>query len=96
MDISNKSKWQVRVAALLIFVLGVAAGALGLNGYHRWSRSRAEGNRQQRFEQMLDPLAAKCGPEDPGPPNTGRDARTVTEFAQGIRAALCHNPATSG
>lgn len=56
MDSSNKSKWQVRVAALLIFVLGVAAGALGLNGYHRWSRSRAEGNRQQRFEQMLDRL----------------------------------------
>ena len=56
MDISNKSKWQVRVAALLIFVLGVAAGALGLNGYQRWSRSRAEGNRQQRFEQMLDRL----------------------------------------
>ncbi|MEP6719551.1 MAG: hypothetical protein ABJB21_10425 [bacterium] len=56
MDISNKSKWQVRVAALLIFVLGVAAGALALNGYHRWSRSRAEGTRQQRFEQMLDRL----------------------------------------
>jgi len=56
MDISNKSKWQVRVAALLIFVLGVAAGALGLNGYQRWSRSRAEGSRQQRFEQMLDRL----------------------------------------
>lgn len=56
MDISNKSKWQVRVAALLIFVLGVAAGALGLNGYQRWARSRAEGSRQQRFEQMLDRL----------------------------------------
>ena len=56
MDISNKSKWQVRVAALLIFVLGVAAGALGLNGYQRWSRARAEGSRQQRFEQMLDRL----------------------------------------
>jgi Spy/CpxP family protein refolding chaperone len=56
MDISNKSKWQVRLAALLIFVLGVAAGALGLNGYQRWSRSRAEGSRQQRFERMLDRL----------------------------------------
>jgi protein CpxP len=56
MDISNKSKWQVRVAALLIFVLGVAAGALALNGFQRWSRSRAEGTRQQRFEQMLDRL----------------------------------------
>jgi protein CpxP len=56
MEISNKSKWQVRVAALLIFVLGVAAGALALNGYQRWSRSRAEGTRQQRFERMLDRL----------------------------------------
>ena len=56
MDISNKSKWQVRLAALLIFVLGVAAGALALNGYQRWSRSRAESTRQQRFERMLDRL----------------------------------------
>jgi len=56
MDISNKSKWQVRLAALLIFVLGVAAGALALNGYQRWSRSHAETTRQQRFEQMLDRL----------------------------------------
>jgi Spy/CpxP family protein refolding chaperone len=56
MDISNKSKWQVRLAALLIFVLGVAAGALALNGYQRWSRSHAEATRQQRFEQTLDRL----------------------------------------
>jgi Spy/CpxP family protein refolding chaperone len=56
MDMSNKSKWQVRVAALLIFVLGVAAGALALNGYQRWSRSRVEATRQQRFERMLDRL----------------------------------------
>jgi periplasmic protein CpxP/Spy len=56
MDISNKSKWQVRVAALLIFLLGVAAGALALNSYQRWSRSRAESTRQQRFERMLDRL----------------------------------------
>ena len=56
MDITTKSKWQVRLAALLIFVLGVAAGALGLNGYHRWSRAHAESTRQQRFEAMLDRL----------------------------------------
>jgi protein CpxP len=56
MDISNKSKWQVRVAALLIFMLGAAAGALVLNGYQRWSRSHAEATRQQRFERMLDRL----------------------------------------
>jgi protein CpxP len=56
MDISNKSKWQVRLAALLIFVLGVGAGALALNGYQRWFRSHAESTRQQRFERMLDRL----------------------------------------
>jgi len=56
MDTSSKNKWQVRVAALLIFVLGVAAGALALNGYQRWSKARAEGSRQQRFERMLDGL----------------------------------------
>ena len=57
MDITNKSKWQVRVAALVIFLLGFAAGALALNGYKRWSRSGAEASsRQNRFEQMLDSL----------------------------------------
>jgi Spy/CpxP family protein refolding chaperone len=56
MDTNSKSKWQVRVAAILIFVLGLAAGALGLNAYRRWSRAHYETNRQDRFEQMLDRL----------------------------------------
>ena len=56
MDISTKSKWQVRVAAIVIFVLGFAAGALALNGYKRFIRSGAEASRQNRFERMLDSL----------------------------------------
>ena len=56
MDISQKSKWQVRVAAIVIFLLGFAAGALALNGYKRWGRGGAEASRQNRFEQMLDSL----------------------------------------
>ncbi|SRR6266480_2397238 len=55
MNITNKSKWQVRVAALVIFLLGFAAGALALNGYKRWGRANAE-SRQGRFERMLDSL----------------------------------------
>ena len=55
MDATSKSKWQVRVAAIVIFFLGFTAGALALNGYRRWSRGGAEG-RQTRFEQMLDRL----------------------------------------
>lgn len=56
MDTINKSKWQVRVAAIVIFVLGFAAGALALNAYKRWNRSGTEASRQDRFERMLDNL----------------------------------------
>ena len=56
MDISNKSKWQVRLAALLIFLLGFAAGALALNAYKRLRRGNFEESRQNRFERMLDSL----------------------------------------
>lgn len=56
MDISNKSKWQVRVAAIVIFLLGFAAGALALNVYKRWSRGGDDASRQNRFERMLDSL----------------------------------------
>ena len=55
MDITSKRKWQVRLAAILIFLLGVAAGALALNAYKRWSRS-SEVSRQDRFGHMLDDL----------------------------------------
>jgi Spy/CpxP family protein refolding chaperone len=54
MEKTGKSKWQIRVAALLIFVLGFLAGALALNVYHRW-RSGAQAHRQE-FGQLLDRL----------------------------------------
>jgi Spy/CpxP family protein refolding chaperone len=56
MNITNKSKWQVRLAAIVIFLLGFSAGALALNGYKRWSRSKVEASRQNRFDSMLDSL----------------------------------------
>ena len=56
MDVTNKRKWQVRLAAILIFVLGFAAGALALNAYKRLGRNRGEVSRQDRFERMLDSL----------------------------------------
>jgi Spy/CpxP family protein refolding chaperone len=55
MDSTNKSKWQVRAAAVVIFVLGFAAGSLALNVYKRWARP-VESVRQNRFERMLDDL----------------------------------------
>jgi Spy/CpxP family protein refolding chaperone len=55
MDSTNKGKWQVRAAAIVIFVLGFAAGSLALNVYKRWAKP-GESVRQNRFERMLDNL----------------------------------------
>ena len=52
MDKASKNRWQVRGAALIIFVLGFAAGILALNVY----RSFAHGDRRDRFEQMAENL----------------------------------------
>jgi Spy/CpxP family protein refolding chaperone len=56
MDSNPKSKWQVRIAVVIIFVVGFIAGALALNIYRgrQWPPSRALG--RGGFEQMLDRL----------------------------------------
>jgi Spy/CpxP family protein refolding chaperone len=59
MDRVRKSGWLVRAAALAIFVLGFAAGALAPAAYRAWSRG---GDRQGgRLERMSDEL--KLTPE---------------------------------
>jgi Spy/CpxP family protein refolding chaperone len=52
MDNTAKNKWQVRGAAVLIFVLGFAAGVLALNVYRGWARGGGGPGREDRFEQM--------------------------------------------
>lgn len=54
MNTITRNKWQIRIAALIIFLLGFAAGMLVLNGYRAWARGsgRNQGNR-------LDQLAAR-------------------------------------
>jgi Spy/CpxP family protein refolding chaperone len=49
MEKKTQNKWQVRGAALLIFVLGFVAGILALNVYRGWARSRVPAD---RFEQL--------------------------------------------
>jgi Spy/CpxP family protein refolding chaperone len=53
MDTPTKNAWQIRMAAVLIFVLGFAAGLLAMNGYRRW---RPQPSRQDRFVKLLDSL----------------------------------------
>ena len=49
-----KNRWQVRVAAGIIFVLGFLSGILALNVYRAWARnSMTPGD---RFEQMSQKL----------------------------------------
>jgi len=57
MDNNNKNKWKVRIAALVVFLLGFTAGALAFNGYQRWSRTNnVDRPRQNGFQTMLDNL----------------------------------------
>ncbi len=56
MESNDKNKWQVRVAAVIIFALGFAAGALSLNLYSSRRPAGPEDDRQRRIGQMLDKL----------------------------------------
>ena len=53
MDNVAKNRWQVRIAASVIFVLGFAAGILALNVYRTWARG---GESRDRFEQLAERL----------------------------------------
>jgi Spy/CpxP family protein refolding chaperone len=55
MDSSSRSKWQVRLAVLILFVVGFMAGALAMNMYRARHWSPRAGGRGG-FEQMLDRL----------------------------------------
>lgn len=48
-----KNRWQVRVAAAIIFVLGFAAGILALNVYRGWARTTGPGNRFDELSEQL-------------------------------------------
>lgn len=49
----TRNRWQVRVAAVIIFVLGFTAGILALNVYRGVVRGGGPGN---RFDQMAERL----------------------------------------
>jgi Spy/CpxP family protein refolding chaperone len=61
MDRVRRNSWLVRAAALAIFVLGFAAGALAPTVYRAWVRDRAQSRRGDRIEQMSERL--KLSPE---------------------------------
>ena len=55
MENITRHKWQLRLAAVVIFLLGATAGVLAPRAYHAWFDT-ARAPRHVRFEQMLDRL----------------------------------------
>jgi Spy/CpxP family protein refolding chaperone len=56
MDRVGKHSWTVRVAALAIFLLGFAAGALAPNAYRAWQRPDERRDGRDNFDQMSERL----------------------------------------
>lgn len=50
----TRNRWQIRLAALIIFVLGFGAGVLGVNVYHAWARGLNPN--QPNFDQFANRL----------------------------------------
>ena len=53
MDKVAKNRWQVRLAAMIIFVLGFFAGILALNVYRGFANNRSP---RDRMDQMAERL----------------------------------------
>src|SRR5215213_1465464 len=49
----TKNRWPVRVAAMIIFVLGFTAGILALNVYRGWPRGGGPANRVDELSERL-------------------------------------------
>ena len=56
METSVKNKWQIRLAVLLIFVVGFVAGALTMNLYRARHMASAPADRRGRFERVMEQL----------------------------------------
>ena len=54
MNNETKNRWQVRVAAVIIFVLGFTAGILALNVYRGVVRGGGPGNRLDHMAERLN------------------------------------------
>lgn len=55
MEYPTKTRWQIRAAALVIFLLGFTAGILALNVYRAWAQ-RKPPTAEARFEQLSSRL----------------------------------------
>lgn len=57
MNTENKSKWQLRLATLSIFLIGFAAGAFALNAFNLWFGASKGPSRREKYETVFNGLA---------------------------------------
>jgi len=55
-NIESKSKWQIRLATIGIFILGTIAGAFALNAYYLWFAAAKQPTKQEKFEEAFKKL----------------------------------------
>lgn len=56
MNSENKSKWQIRLATLSIFLIGFIAGALALNAYQVWVGASGQMSKHKKYDQIFNQL----------------------------------------
>lgn len=56
METKVNSKWQIRMAVLLIFVIGFVAGALTMNVYRARHAASSSTSHRSRFERVMEQL----------------------------------------
>ncbi len=56
MDSNAKSKWQIRLAVIIIFIVGFVAGALSINIYRSKQSPSGPSRMWGRYDQMIDRL----------------------------------------
>jgi hypothetical protein len=54
MNIESKSKWQIRLATLSIFLIGFVSGVVALNAYHLWFGGAKPQSRQEKFDEAFN------------------------------------------
>ena len=55
-NLESINRWQIRLATLLIFGLGFAAGAFALNAYNLWFGAVKSPTKQERYQEAFNQL----------------------------------------
>ena len=56
MNAEAKSKWQIRLATLSIFLLGFLAGAFALNAYYLWFGAGKQVSKREQYQDVFNGL----------------------------------------